>query len=165
VGALQNSDGGPNAGKGYLILGSSLPAPAASSPVTIYLSDADYSFVGEDSSDFACRKVSSAGDVDGDGLDDLLLGARTNGAGGSSAGKAYLILGSSLLPATPPVTIDLSLADHSFVGENVYDSAGASVSSAGDVDGDGFDDLLVGAEGVDSGGVSAGSAYLLLSPY
>jgi midasin (ATPase involved in ribosome maturation) len=56
------------------------------------LSLADYSFVGENSDDRAGRSVSSAGDVDGDGLDDLLVGAFTNGDGGSDAGKAYLIL-------------------------------------------------------------------------
>ncbi len=56
----------------------------------------------------------------------------------------------------------LSLADYSFVGENSEDYAGVSVSSAGDVDGDGLDDLLVGASGNDDGGINAGKAYLLM---
>jgi hypothetical protein len=59
-------------------------------------------------------------------------------------------------------TTSLSLADYSFVGENWYDRAGYSVSSAGDVNGDGLDDLLVGANGNDDGGSYAGKAYLIL---
>jgi hypothetical protein len=52
----------------------------------------DYSFVGENEGDYAGGKITSAGDVDGDGLDDLLVGAYRNDDGGSDAGKGYLIL-------------------------------------------------------------------------
>lgn len=121
---------------------------------------ADYSFVGENIYDVAGLTVSSAGDVDGDGLDDLLVGAVGNNDGGESAGKAYLILGSSLGSASD---IDLSDTDYSFVGENSDDQSGMAVSSAGDVDGDGLDDLLVGAVGNDDGDNQAGKAYLILS--
>jgi hypothetical protein len=69
-------------------------------------------------------------------------------------------LGSS--PGASP-TIDLSSADYSFVGESAYDRAGSSVSRAGDVDGDGLDDLLIGARSNDNGGNNAGKAYLILS--
>ena len=78
------------------------------------------------------QSVSSAGDVDGDGLDDLLVGASGNGDGDPAAGKAYLILGASLGTTSE---IDLSDADYSFVGEVASDLAGFFVSSAGDVDG------------------------------
>ena len=77
------------------------------------MSTADYSFVGEEEDDNSGYSVSSAGDVDGDGLDDLLIGANENDDGGSDAGKSYLILGSSLGGTS---TIDLSNADYSFVG-------------------------------------------------
>jgi hypothetical protein len=99
--------------------------------------------------------VSGAGDVDGDGNDDIIIGASDESTGGSSAGAAYLLLG--------PVSgsIDLSAADATLIGENSGDEAGHSVSGAGDVDGDGNDDIIIGAYGEDSGGSEAGAAYLL----
>jgi len=59
-------------------------------------------------------------------------------------------------------TIDLSAADAKVIGEEVGDWAGFSVSGAGDVNGDGYDDILVGAEGQDAGGSGAGAAYMVL---
>ncbi len=153
VGALYNNDGGPDAGKAYLVLGASLGADTE-----IDLSDADYAFIGEAGDDRAGIFLSSAGDVDGDGLDDLLFGAHRNDDGGWDAGKAYLVLGASL-GAT--AEIDLSDADYAFIGEEAYDYA-RFVSSAGDVDGDGLDDILVSAHSNDDGGADAGKVYLVL---
>jgi len=91
--------------------------------------------------------VASAGDVNGDGYADVLVGNNVNG---SSKGKVYLYLGSgSGLATTPAASLaDPALADNSF---------GYSVASAGDVDGDGYSDVLVGAYGTSSG---QGRAYL-----
>ncbi len=152
VGAFGDDGGGSRAGAAFLVLG----------PVTgtIDFSVADAKLVGEEPDDYAYI-VSRAGDVDGEGHDDLLIGAGVNGGndeGGLSAGAAYLVLG----PVTG--TLDLSLADAKFVGEEERDFAGASVSNAGDVDGNGNDDLLVGAGGNDEGRFSAGAAYLVLGP-
>ena len=157
VGASGNGEGGSDAGKTYLIFGASLGA----SP-TINLSAADYAFVGEAASDVSGASVSSAGDVDGDGLDDLLVGAYWNDEGGTNAGKTYFISGASL-GASP--TIDLSAADYAFVGEAALDASGTSVSSAGDVNGDGLDDILVGANANDEGGNGAGKTYLIFSAF
>ena len=159
VGAYYNDDGGSVAGKAYLILGSTL---ASSTSATIDLRNADFAFIGENSGDYAGRIVSTAGDVDGDGLDDLFVGAFGNDDGGTDAGKAYLLRGSTLAASTS-TTIDLSNADFAFIGENSSDYAGRSVSTAGDVDGDGLDDLIVGAYKNDDGGTDAGKAYLILS--
>ena len=137
VGAVYNDDAETRAGKAYLVLAASLGSTS-----TLDLSLADYSLVGENRGDMAGVSVSNAGDVDGDGLDDLVVGAKGNDDGGSSAGKAYLVLGASL--GVDP-EIDLADADYGFIGEAGGDYAGVSVSTAGDVDGDGLDDLLVGA--------------------
>ena len=154
VGANYNDESASNAGKAYVILAGSL---GSTGPIDLAL--ADHSFVGESSSDFAGLSVSGAGDVDGDGLGDILVGAPYNGDGGIYGGKTYLILGDSLATTA---TISLALADHSFVGENANDFSGTSVSNAGDVDGDGLDDVLVGAWGNDDGGAKAGKAYIIV---
>ena len=146
---------GGDSGLAYLVLGSSL-----STSSTVALSDADYTFTGENSSENAGHSVSSAGDVDGDGRADILIGAFLNGDAGAGAGKAYLILGSSLEAGG---TRELADSDHVFLGENTTDYAGYHLSEAGDVDGDGRDDILIGAHLSDDGGSSAGKAYLLRS--
>jgi len=57
--------------------------------------------------------------------------------------------------------MDLSLAAASFIGEDASDSSGYSVSYAGDVNGDGYDDMIIGAVGDEDGGNSAGQSYLI----
>ena len=130
-------------------------------PVTgaVDLGSADAKLIGENAFDWAGYSVSGAGDVDGDGLDDLFVGAPQNSAGGLEAGAAYLVLG----PVSRYVDLAVS-ADATLVGEEALDEAGCSVSGAGDVDGDGLDDLLVGARESDAGADDAGAAFLVLGP-
>ena len=126
--------------------------------ITIDLSMADAKLVGEEASDNAGGSLSGAGDVDGDGHDDVLVGSVLNDEGGEWAGAAYLVLG----PVTG--TLDLSGAAAKLVGEEEGDRAAYDLSGAGDVDGDGRDDLLVGAPDNDEAGDAAGAAYLVLGP-
>ena len=154
IGAPYDDDGGGNAGKAYLLLGSA----SAGGGTSAVLSAADYRFIGEDLNDVAGFSVAGAGDVDGDGFADLLVGAY--GAHTSDEGKAYLVLGGSLSGGG---AVDLSTADHAFLGAASSDAAGTSVSGAGDVDGDGLDDVLVGAPYNDDGADNAGNAHLFLA--
>ena len=150
LGSYLDDDGGEDAGAAYLMYG----------PVhgTINLSEADAKLIGEEAEDWAGYKVASAGDVDGDGCDDLLIGAPYNDEGGEWAGAAYLMYG--------PVhgTISLSDADAKLIGEEADNETGLQGLSAGDVNGDGCDDLLVGAPYNDEGGEWAGAAYLMYGP-
>ena len=124
-----------------------------------HLSNSDASFVGEDANDQAGNSVASAGDVNGDGYSDILIGAPSNDQGGEDSGQTYLILGR---PGGWAMDTDLSAADASFIGEAPYDWSGYSVASAGDVNGDGYDDILVGALPAGQGGNYGGQAYLIL---
>jgi FG-GAP repeat len=114
---------------------------------------------GETSNDEAGSAIAGAGDVNGDGLGDLLVGAWANDEAGEHAGKVYLILG-----RTEPLEsgISLSEASASFLGEAAGDFAGYAVAGAGDVNGDGLDDFLIGAIGNDEGEESSGKVYLIL---
>ena len=154
---LQDSSG-TNAGAAYLVLGG--PALLASgSPRSLSL--ADLKLTGETGEDIAGKAVARAGDINGDGFDDLLIGAYQQDAGGYKAGAAYLVLGGPLLLASGSPR-SLSSAEFMLIGEASEDRAGWSLSGAGDVDGDGYEDLLVGASGNDIGGEDAGAAYILL---
>ena len=75
------------------------------------------------------------------------------------AGAAYVVLGSSLGPVS---TIDLADADYKLIGERAGDAAGAVVSDAGDVDGDGLSDVLVGALYHEGDFSLQGAAYVVL---
>ena len=103
----------------------------------------------------------SAGDVNGDGFDDIIVGAPLGDDGGTDAGEAYVIFGK----AGGFANIDLATlapADGFIIqGDAAGDEAGTSVSSAGDINGDGFDDLIVGAPFGDDGGDDAGEAYVI----
>ena len=111
----------------------------------------DVTFSGEATGDFFGVSVAPAGDVDHDGHGDLIVGAHQNDAGGTNAGRAYVFHGGP----NPDTSADLVLT-----GEHAGDSFGQSVASAGDMDGDGFDDVIVGAWMNDTGAFNAGRAYV-----
>lgn len=145
-----------NTGKTYLILG----RPVADWAMDFDLSNADASFLGENAGDLAGYSVDGAGDVNGDGYDDFLIGAPINKEGASGAGQTYLILGRGT--ADWGMDFALSNADASFRGEATSDRSGSSVSGAGDVNSDGYDDFVIGAWGSSEPSDLAGQAYVIL---
>jgi len=151
IGADENDDGADRAGKAYLVLGR-----ASGWSMDTPLSGADASFLGEDAGDHAGGAVASAGDVDGDGLDEILIGATWRN---QWQGKTYLLQGRE---AGWALDTDLATADASFVGEDAYDYAGFILSS-GDVNGDGYSDPLISAAYDSDGGSNAGQTYLILA--
>ena len=146
VGAYQNSGTSYQGGSTYLVSG---PVSGTQS-----LSTAWARFDGAGSEDWSGDPMSNAGDVNGDGHEDMVVGAYRSDSGGSESGAAYLLLG----PFSG--TTSLASADARFLGEAAGDYAGNGVDGGGDVDGDGFADVLIGAFGNDSSGSSAGAAYL-----
>jgi VCBS repeat-containing protein len=119
---------------------------------------------GINAGDGSGTSVSNAGDINGDGIDDLIIGTRNASPNGQfSVGSSYVVFGSS---SGLSASLDLSSLNGSngFVinGINAGDFLGTSVSSAGDINGDGIDDLIIGASGADPNGQSlAGSSYVV----
>jgi hypothetical protein len=142
VGAIFNDDGSTSAGKAYAYHGgdgglSLIPAWTA---------------VGEGASDYFGNSVAGTGDMNGDGYADVIVGAYHNNDGGSAAGKVYVYYGSDEgLSPTP---------DWTTVGENAGDEFGYSVAGAGDVNGNGYTDIVIGAWKSDDGGSDAGKIYV-----
>jgi hypothetical protein len=108
--------------------------------------------------------VSSAGDLNGDGIDDLVIGASGDSPNGDViAGSTYVIFGKTGA-WDPVITLDTLDGTNGFRldgGGSSYALSGYSVSSAGDVNGDGFDDLIVDVPRAEYGGINSGSTYIL----
>ena len=167
IGAIGADPNGDNyAGETYVIYGGA-SAPGTGGRFNLSTLDGTNGFIltGIDIFDYSGISVSSAGDVNGDGYDDLIIGASlADPNGDNQAGETYIIYGGANAPGTGGV-LDLSALDGSngftLTGIDAYDRSGHSVSSAGDVNGDGYDDLIIGAYFADPDGDSAGETYVI----
>ena len=150
-------------GYGDVIIGA-VGYPAGSSRGKVYLYygsasglsfDPDWTALGENLTDHFGASVAGAGDVNGDGYADLIVGAPEYPAN-TGRGKVYVYHGSHYGPSSSPDWVRtgaVTMASH----------LGASVAGAGDVNGDGFGDVIAGAWGYVNGSVDeAGRAYLFV---
>lgn len=121
----------------------------------IALDDADTLVIGENPGDQVGYAFSTAGDVDSDGNTDLLVGSFSSDRDASNGGTAFLLYGPLAGGA-----ISLSSSDAFFTGAEAGAYVGWPVSGGGDHDGNGSDDLLLGARYSDVGASDAGAAFL-----
>ena len=140
VGAYQSDAGGLDAGRAYVYYG----GPVMSGRP-------DQTWNGTSAGDLFGFSVAGAGDVNRDGYSDAIVGAYHNGAGGKDAGRAYVFFGGPARGDRPNVAL---------TGEAAGDAFGYSVGTAGDLNGDGYADVLIGAYGNDAGGAASGRAYV-----
>ena len=163
IGAYRASPGAAgSAGESYVVFGRT-SGFASSIDLAVLDGTNGFALNGISSGDHSGVAVASAGDVNGDGYDDLIVGAYFATGGGSHAGESYVVFGKASGFSSG---IDLSGLDGTngfrINGIDAYDQIGAAVASAGDVNGDGFDDLIIGADLAASGGAnSAGASYVL----
>ena len=146
VGAYRDDDGGSDSGSAFIFCGGVTSGSATTK--------ADVKLTGDSADDRFGISVSGAGDINGDGLDDVIVGTNQDDDGGSSSGSAFIFYGGVTSGAAT------AKADVKLTGDSAEDYFGSSVSGAGDVNGDGKDDVIVGADGDDDGGSSSGSAFI-----
>ena len=147
IGAPGADEGGPNHGTVYV-----LPGPIAAGAINA--ATVNSYITGEDPNDGIGAALGTV-DHNADGVDDFILGAPDNSAGGTDAGSVYVVYG--------PIegVVSLAVADLRYTGESASDKLGTSVSSAGDIDGDGIDDIIAGATLDDGAATNAGAAYVV----
>ena len=158
-----------NIGRSYVVFG----GPTVGNSGLLALSSLNgvngFKLDGEASSDQSGCSVSAAGDMNGDGYADLVIGAYGhNGV----TGRSYVVFGGPSVGSSGLLALSSLNGTNGFKldGEASEDQSGISVSTAGDVNGDGYSDLLIGAHGFNSaigcsyvvfGGVTVGSNGLL----
>ena len=142
IGAYGFTNGETDEGKAYVYFGSSTGLPAS----------ADWTDVSNQVSAYFGRCVATAGDVNGDGFSEIIVGAMQYDNGQSNEGGAFLYQGyADGLRETVNWTYEINQANAYF---------GISVSSAGDVNGDGFSDVIAGALYFDDGESNEGGAFV-----
>lgn len=126
-----------------------------------------FAISGATENELAGHSVSSAGDLNGDNIDDFIIGAYEASSGSHSyAGKTYLVFGrnNSWVDETSFASLDGSNGC-AILGINANDGSGFSVSGAGDVNGDGIDDIAIGARFAEPNGLYGGGECYVLFGY
>ena len=160
VGAVWGGDNPTNGGSSYVVFGK-----ASGFNANLEMTSLDgtngFRLDGIAKDDFA-GSVSSAGDVNGDGFADMLIGASGADINGDDSGSSYVVFGKA---SGFDAVVNLADLDgtngFTMNGESAGDQLGGSVSNAGDVNGDGFGDILISAGGADHHGVDSGSVHVI----
>jgi len=158
AGASKNDDGGADAGAVWVLLMNTNGTVKTAVELADGLNGMSADLAAGDGFGFS---AAAAGDLDGDGVPDLMSGASGNDNGGADAGAVWVLL----MNTNGTVKTAVELAD-GLNGMSVDlaagDGFGFSAAAAGDLDGDGVPDLMSGAYGNDDGGADAGAVWVLL---
>lgn len=155
----ESSDETALQGRAYVVHGKSTGAPVRLDDVA----DGSGGFMleGESLGDLAGWSVAGVGDLDGDGLADLLVGAQSADYAATGAGRTYVVYGTQDTAAIDLSAVPSGQGGFALDGVGVLDVSGWSVARAGDVDGDAFVDLILGAYRADPNGTDSGQSYVV----
>ena len=149
VDAIGDDDAGSAAGAAYLFYGNT------SYSGTMSASSYDAKFLGESTNNNAGTRAGIVGDLNDDNFDDIIVTAYNYG---SVSGAVYALYGTSSLSGS----VSLTDSEVQFTGDVTLDRFGRSAAQVGDVDGDGYDDIVTGASGFDQSSSDQGAAFLFM---
>jgi hypothetical protein len=164
IGSPFDSTGGFYSGRAYVVFGKNDNTdPVSLATVAAGGVDAGgFVIESEGEATYAGQSVSAAGDVNGDGIDDVVVGARfAPDADAEYEGRAYVVFGKSDHDPVDLADVADGTGGFRIDGVSHEDFAGFSVSGAGDVDGDNLADVIVGAPGDSTIGEGSGRAYVV----
>ena len=160
IGAFGYLTGGGK-GRSYVVFGG--PGVGGSGDILLSsLTGANgFKLDGENDDDYSGASVSTAGDINGDGNNDLLIGAYYY-LSGSQKGRSYVVFGGPGVSGSGDILLSSLNGTNGFKldGENNNDRSGASVNGVGDINGDGYADILIGALYYPAGS-SKGRSYVV----
>ncbi|MDA9159314.1 flagellin, partial [Rhodobacteraceae bacterium] len=163
VGASRDDPNGTYSGASTVVFGKADGTAVELSDIESSSNSGGFVINGDSEGDYSGYSVRGAGDVNGDGLDDLIVGAWGDDPNGWNSGASTVVFGKADGTAIELSDIESSSNSGGFVinGASFGDISGWSVSGAGDVNGDGLDDLIVGAYNDDPNGVNSGSSTVV----
>jgi hypothetical protein len=158
VGAVRQGQWGELVPRAYVVLGKSDTEPV---PLEDVANGTSGFILSSDMRAGVSPSVSGADDVNGDGLADVIVGTEMDDANGANSGRTYVVFGKSDTEVVSLQDVEQGIGGFVLDGEGEDDRSGASVGAAGDVNGDGVPDILVGAPTADPNGQSSGRTYLV----
>ncbi|MBL9101326.1 MAG: FG-GAP repeat protein [Myxococcales bacterium] len=160
VGAFGADPNGAASGAAYVIFGRGQGKPVNLAEVEQQLGGG-FVMRGEKMIDFAGAAVAGAGDVNGDGLADVIVGAYGSDIKGDTSGRAYVVFGKTGVVPVELSAVAMGQGGFAIDGEKQYDKTGTTVGGVGDVNGDGLCDVIVASPRIDSVGEDAGRGYVV----
>ena len=147
IGAPEQNTAGDASGAVYIIHG-----PISG---TVYAYAADATISAENADDYLGASVAGAGDVDDDGRDDIAIGAPLDDYANSNAGATYIV------PSPILGSVTIASVGNKLLGADASDNLGASLAGGGDINNDGYADVLTGAPYNSDNKDSGGAVYLV----